>query len=224
MTRNIYHKVIPSLKSLLMHADVDKVYLLTEDDDIGFWLPDCVEIINVSDQKFFQPDGVNYHNGWTWMVLMRLALFHVFPNLDRILSLDLDTIIEENINELWDTPMGDHYLAGAREPGKSGDGLYVNFGVVLYNLKALRDGKGDEIIHALNTRKYRFTDQDCGNALCKGRIYELSGAYNFSNYSNRTAYPKIYHFAAKGFWYENEPLVKKYRDIPWSDVLSEERN
>lgn len=224
MTRNIYHKVIPSLKSLLMHADLDRVFLLTEDDDIGLELPDCVEIINVRDQKFFPGDGPNYANGWTWMVMMRMALCYVFPDLDRILSLDLDTIVDCEINELWDMPIENHYAAACLEPGRSKTSAYFNCGVMLVNLKKMRDGKADEIIHALNTNKYAFVEQDCMNELCSGEIYEMSGAYNFCNYTDRSAPPKIYHFAASRAWYECEPLVKKYKDIPWPDVLSEERD
>ena len=32
ITRNLYHDVIPSLKSLLIHTDVDEVFLVIEDD------------------------------------------------------------------------------------------------------------------------------------------------------------------------------------------------
>ena len=219
MTRNIYHKVIPSLKSLLIHGKPDKVFLLTEDDDVGFDLPDRVVVVNVSGQTFFSQDGPNYNNGWTWMVLMRIALCHIFPDIDRIVSLDLDTIVDGDISDLWDTPMGNHYMAGVREINKSAEnGIYVNGGVILWNLAEMRKGKANEIIRALNTTYYRFPEQDCMNALCRGNIYELNPAYNFSNYSARTPYPKIYHFAATGWWYETQPLMKKYKDIPWEEI------
>jgi lipopolysaccharide biosynthesis glycosyltransferase len=34
------------------------------------------------------------------MVLLRAAYSKIFPNLDRILSIDMDTIVNENISDL----------------------------------------------------------------------------------------------------------------------------
>ena len=67
------------------------MFLITEDDDIGYELPRKVRIINVSEQKYFTPDGVNFKNSWTYMVLIRVALSKVLPDIDRVLVLDLDT-------------------------------------------------------------------------------------------------------------------------------------
>ena len=156
-TRNVYADMIPSVKSLLINSDVDKIYLLIEDDIFPYELPDCVETINVSGQQYFDHDSPNYNNSWTWMVLMRAALHRVFDS-DRILSLDIDTIAEKDISDLWDLPIEDYYLAGVREPHKSSNRLYINAGVMLLNLEKLRDGKGDEIITALNTKKYNFNE------------------------------------------------------------------
>lgn len=213
MTRNIYHKVWPSLNSLMQHTEVDKVFLLTEDDDIGYEIPRNVQIVNVKDQGYFRKDGPNYGTKWTYMVLMRTALSKVFPKYDRILSLDLDTIIEENIGELWDMPIENHYLAGVPEPQNTRDGfVYVNCGVILWNLAKLRDGKADEIIESLNTKRWPFCEQDCVNHLCQGGIYHLSSIYNSNPYTVPTSHPKIYHFAAQKDWYEYEPRVQKYKE------------
>ena len=47
-TRNVYQDMIPSMKSLLIHSDVDKIYFLIEDDEFPYPLPPEVECINVS--------------------------------------------------------------------------------------------------------------------------------------------------------------------------------
>ena len=46
--------VIPSMKSLLANNNIDRIYLITEDDDIGLELPDIVKIINVSGQQYMR--------------------------------------------------------------------------------------------------------------------------------------------------------------------------
>jgi hypothetical protein len=38
-TRNIYKDMLPSVKSLLIHSDVDKIYFLIEDDIFPYELP-----------------------------------------------------------------------------------------------------------------------------------------------------------------------------------------
>ena len=58
-TRNLYSGMVPAVKSLLAHSDVEKVYLLIEDDEFPYYLPDCVETVNVSNQTYFRPGGPN---------------------------------------------------------------------------------------------------------------------------------------------------------------------
>ena len=213
-TRNIYYDMIPGVKSLLAFSNVDKVYLLIEDDEFPFTIPDRVECINVSDQPYFRHDGPNFKNGWTYMVLMRAALHRVFPELDRVLSLDVDTIVTKDISELWDLDLSQHYLAGVREPHKSNRSLYINAGVMMLNLKRLRDGKGDEIIEALNTRHFPYNEQDCINELCAGEILEIPGDYNSSNWTARGKTQKIIHYAANPYW-QTVPLVLEWRNKEW---------
>ena len=205
-TRNLYRTMYIAAKSLLIHSDVNKIYFLIEDNEVGFELPQEIECINISDQPYFKSDGPNFNSSWTYMVLIRAALSKIFPNLDTILSLDTDTIINENISDLWETPLNNYYLAAVREPEKSiNDKIYINMGVVLFNLKKIREDKiDDKIIYALNTISYEYNEQDCINELCAGKILELSSDYNVNNYSMPANHRKISHFAA----------IKKYWELP----------
>jgi len=72
------------------------------------------------------------------MALIRGALTKIFPNLDTILSLDVDVIINENISELWDLDLTNYYLAAVQESLKYNKPDYINAGVMLLNLKKLR--------------------------------------------------------------------------------------
>lgn len=229
-TRNVYQDILPSLKSLLINSDVDKVYLLIEDDKFPFELPDCVETINVSNQPYFDHNGPNYHGmKWTWMTMMRAALAKAFPDLDVILSLDNDTIIDQDISEIWDLPIDDYYYAASREPLKSKGGrtyvcdLFTQMGVVLYNLKKLRDGKADEVIHALNTDRYIFAEQDAFNLMCQGNIYPMPSEYNACDYTEPCSNPKIHHFAAIWEW-QHFPQVLKYKDKSFEEIMGARNN
>ena len=148
------------------------------------------------------------------MILLRAAFTKLFPHLDRILSLDCDTIVNDNISDLWDIPLDDYYIAGVKEPKKSrGRKIYINTGVLLFNLKKLReDGKDDEAIHDLNTYYRFYPEQDCFNDLFSGKILELPSDYNVNNYSHSNCKSlKIIHFAAIKNW-SKMPMVEKYRD------------
>lgn len=217
-TRNLYGDMIPAVKSLLCNSNVDKVFLLIEDDEFPYTLPNCVEIINVSNQAYFKREGPNFNSPWTYMVLMRAALHRVFPDLDKILSLDIDTIVAKDISELWDIPVNDYYLAGAIEPAKSQYRTYINCGVMMLNLKKLREsGKGDELVDALNVRRYGFNEQDCIAEQCQGGILEIPSIYNANNYTEPTTQPKIVHFAAIR-QYQNHPLVEMYKNKSWDEL------
>ena len=217
-TRNLYADMIPAVKSLLIHSYVERIYLIIEDDSFPYYLPDCVTTINVSGQEYFRPGGPNMNSRFTWMAMMRATLCHLFPDLDRILSLDIDTIAVQDVSNLWDLPIDDCYFAASMEPIRTKkDFLYTNIGVCLYNLKKLRDGKADRVIRELNRKPYRFLEQDVMNDLCQGAIYDMPSDYNANDWVLPSENPKIVHYAGIRVW-NNTPLVQEYRDIPWSEI------
>jgi len=211
--------MVTSVKSLLIHSDVDRIYLLTEDDDFPFLLPERVQTINVSNQKFFPADGPNMKSSYTYLAMMRAALAHVFPELDTILSLDVDTIIDGDISKVWDLPLGDdYYFAASKEEHRSyAELLYTNMGVTLFNLKKLRDGKADEVIDVLNRRRYTWVEQDVFNYLCQGRILEMPSSYNVNTWTENTDDKRILHYAGFSNWQEF-PAYLKYQGIPFADI------
>ena len=217
-TRNVYKDMIPSMKSLLIHSNVEKIYFLIQDDEFPYDLPPEVECINVSNQTFFPQDGPNFIARCSYMVLMRAAFTKLFPNLDKILSVDNDIIINENISNLWDINLYDNYYAGVIEPRQSIEKKlrYVNFGLVMYNLNQLRKNKlDDKIISDLNTYYYTEAEQDCYNYNCQGKILELPVTYNCNWYTltdNNATQSKIRHYAFTSNW-QTFPIVQEYRNI-----------
>ncbi len=223
VTRNLYDDVLPSIKSLLMNSDVEKIYLLSEDDVFPGDLPKEVTCINVSKLRVFRPTGPNMSLPYSYMSMMRANLHNLLPDEDVVLSLDVDVIVDGDISDLWDVPLEDYYFAAVPEPAKSrGKHIYTNTGVALFNLAKLRDGKGDELVKALNWTRYQFLDQDCLNDKCQGHILPLSSTYNATNYTEPVENPKIYHYAGVRVW-AHEPLVEKYRAIPFSDIRKPKR-
>ena len=217
--------MVTAAKSLIHNSDVEKVYFLIEDDAFPKPLPPIIETINVSDQPYFRHDGPNYKNGWTYMVLMKLALHRIFPELDAILCLDVDTVVVDDISALWDVPLSSCYVAGVKEPAKSTDRLYINAGVMLMNLRELRTSrKGDDLISAVNRKRYVFCEQDCIAERCQGGILEIPPEYNACQFMGFSGEPKIVHYAAVRNWQKNthakwRKYLIMYRRMPWEDVL-----
>ena len=215
-TRNKYHDMYAAMKSLILNSNVEKVYLLIEDDEFPYEVPDKVECINAAGQEYILPTSPNYNCCWTWMVMLRAAFPKIFPQHDVVLSLDIDTIVVRNIDDVWDTDLTDAYYAAAVE-AKSSEfygRVNTNMGVCLLNLAKLReDGMDDRILHELNTVQHSFTEQDVFNEFCQGHIAELSSDYNASAYTKHAVEEKIVHFA--GFKQNDFPYMHCYREREW---------
>jgi lipopolysaccharide biosynthesis glycosyltransferase/glycosyltransferase involved in cell wall biosynthesis len=224
-TKETYINMIASVKSLLATTHVDKVYFLIEDDTFPYEIPDIIETRNVKNTGLFDPDGPNFQNAWTYMCLMRTAYPQMFPQYDKVLSLDIDVVITEDIGCLWDIDLTDYYFAGVAEEGRSTGGprdIYANFGVIMMNLDKLRrDGLGNKLIEAVNTEKFGCPEQDAFNKLCRGHIYQLPNDYNVTVYSHITGEPlqeRVLHYAGLKYWKHFRP-VKKYFNLSWDEIM-----
>ena len=223
----LYKHTIPAIKSMLLNGHPDKIYFLIEDDQFPEWLPPQVETINVRNQPYFRLDGPNMQTHFTYMALMRAALTKVLPEEDVVLSLDCDTFVKGNIDELWDKELGDYYLAAGIEPQRCRwDTVYYNTGVVKYNLALMRqDGVDDDMIWLINERKLKWPEQDVVNIVCKNRIMKMPSDFNYHNYSERTDDVRIKHHC--GFTvtsWAGFPDVNDFRRLSWDVVLQKYKN
>ena len=212
-TRNVYEQMYVALKSLLVNTKMDKVYLLIEDDEYPYPLPKNVQPINVCDQEFYLPGSPNYDSPWSYMAMMKCALSLVLEE-KIVLWLDVDTIVDEDISDLFEIDMNGYYYAGVLEPGKSKDIFrYINSGVILCNLEFLHAvGKDYEMVAFLNVCRFGWVDQEVINILCQGRIRIIESLYNANNYTMPCIRPKIIHYAAIKD-YMNDWAYKKYEDV-----------
>lgn len=223
-TRNIYDRMLIAAKSLLMHSNVEKIYFLIEDDQYPYELPEEIECINISGQTYFPSDGPNFNNVCTYMILIRAVYSKIFPELDRILSIDMDTVVNENISDLWDLDLTNYYLAAVEEQELSEqEGSYINMGVAMLNLKKIReDKKDDELINSLNNYWYRYKEQDCFNEVFRGNILILPSDYNACIQAAPPKHEKITHFAGhyelNKFphfeYYKNLSITELQRNVP----------
>ncbi len=218
-TRNVYEQMITAAKSLLMHSNVETIYFLIEDDEFPYELPNEIKCINVSNQTFFPKDGPNFNNVCTYMVLIRAAYTKIFPQLDKILSIDMDTVVNEDISDLWELDLTDYYIAAVEEKELTeAEGSYFNMGVAMLNLQKIReDKKDDEMIDALNTYWYRYKEQDCFNEFFRGHALILPSDYNCCIQADIPSHEKITHFAGH-YKLEQFPHFNYYKNISFNEL------
>lgn len=218
-TRNLYPYLPPAYSSLLAHNPDAKVYFLIEDDKLPYDTPPQIEFINVSGQQYFLPGTCkNYDSVFTYMALIRSAFTKYFPNLDRVISLDVDTIVCDSLQPMWDMDMEGKWFAAVPEYqgkyrpfGKT----YYNFGVVVYNLKQMReDGIDDKVIEFLNTTLTPYCEQDAFQRLNDGtKDVVLDARYNEAHHiTMQTNNPAIVHYAGCRYWWTQQQNRHEYYD------------
>lgn len=230
-TRNLFPQMRVATRSLLQNnKNIDKVIWITDSEPNNLPdIPDKVEVRQISDADFvgrINKDCPNWNTQWTYMTLIRLMFCEMFPDLDRVLYLDVDIIVDQCIEELWDDKMQGIYIAGCVESGKSTDKLtYLNAGVLMMNLAEMRkDNIDPKMWEVINTRKLKYPDQDVLNLICGNKKRILSPTYNSNSFTKLVENCKIFHYAAIRNWWMPYAMMwedywKKYDDHP-SKVLS----
>jgi len=223
--------MVVAAKSLIANSSVEKIYFLIEDDTFPEALPPLIETVNVSGQKWFPADGPNMKSQFTYMALVRACYASLFPDLDKVLQLDVDTIVVDNIDALWDIDMGSKWIIAAEEPyntyWKPWGMQYYNVGVSMFNLKAIRQaGIEKEIVRDLNTVEEKFVEQDAWNRFGAPRKFiTLENRYNDSKPCGFTDNPAIVHYAGwKNWWDEGScprrEYYTKYRNMTWEEAFA----
>ena len=124
---------------------------------------------------------------YTEAASLRLLLPELLPELDRILYLDCDIIVRQDLARLWrETDLGDNYMGVVFEAAIEGQAerfralgcdpaRYFNSGFLLMNLAQMRAEKVSErLLEACRVPYLEFPDQDALNQVCQGRVLPLS--------------------------------------------------
>lgn len=133
---------------------------------------------------------------FTLTIYFRLFIPAMFPQYDKGIYIDSDVILLGDLAELFDTHIGDNLIAACADKSvvdvpelarymEEAVGVsryeYINSGVLLMNLKALREKEFHKhFLRLLET--YHFDciapDQDYINAICNGKIHYLDSVWD----------------------------------------------
>ena len=170
--------------------------------------------------------------GWLGFGFNRLFLTEFIPeNVDRVLYLDSDTVIEASLKYLWNTDMTDCYLAGVDDclsrtyrnlVGLGEDGVYVNAGMLLVNLKKWREDNITDVFISMieeNNGYFVFNEQSVLNSAFSGKIKLLHQKYNVNSlvylfeYNELLKLRKPYHYSiSEEEFYDarNNPVITHF--------------
>ena len=221
-TRNLYPAMRGAILSLREHNPDAKVYVLAEDDELPFTIPGEHEVINISGQQWFPPDNPNMKSQFTYMAMCRACTADLIPD-GRVIQLDVDTIVCDSLEPIWDVDLTGKWLAWCPErwgQWKPFGPTYYNFGVAVLNLEQMRkDNATQLLVELMNTHQVTYIDQDAMNYYAgQGLSVALPARYNDSFCCGYTENPAIVHFAGFPNWYDVDQaprwwLREKYKRL-----------
>ena len=207
MTRNVYEWILPSIKSLYEHNPEANVFIVCEDDELPFQIPFNAKIINVLSQTIFSKDSINYNNAFKYINLLKVCYPTILPELDKVIHLDIDTIICDDLTPLYNLDLTDKWVGACPEykgTYKPFGDMYYNMGVAVINLEQMRKDKiSEKLVLYLNTIKQPWADQDAWNkyGLEQDKFVTFPVRYNENRMCGYTNNPAIVHYCSiKNWW------------------------
>lgn len=216
-------------------------------------LDGIISRIDSSSNIYFIKAKNEYANGYeirniTAGTYLRLQLHKLLPHIDKIIYADIDVLFQKELKGLWNIDISNEYIAGVLACGinqktqweflekeheyfknRLQRGKYVQAGIVVMNLKKIREDKLDEKWRNMVTEPYYYVDQDILNITCLNNIKIIPIKYNMSPtytkqkseylikeglYSKQVVkeglkVPVIIHYAGEKPW--NNPNIKRGR-------------
>lgn len=157
---------------------------------------------------------------WPKSAFSRLFAAEILPNdIEKILYLDCDTIVKENLSQLFDKNYDSYIFYGVKDCigkeykkniGLEENSVYVNAGVLLINLDELRKiNVYNRIEEFLNKYKkmINYADQDILNGTFKGKIGCLNANYNVMTIEFVYSHKEIIKLRRPSNYYNEEEII-----------------
>ncbi len=171
-----------------LHERAEKIKKL-EEENFSIFFEDVTEKINRIN------DCIHCRDYYTPAIYYRLMIPEMFPQYDKVLYMDCDTVLLADVAELYNVDIGENYIGAVADQAvaavpqfveytKNALGIlaekYFNSGVIVMNLKKFREIDFYDKFNAV-LRSYDFTvapDQDCLNLICKDKVFYYGGEWN----------------------------------------------
>ena len=235
-----------TLRSMLQNASKEyfyKIYVLTTNlaDDLKEKVHASTDAQNVSIEFISLKEKLDCYSNmfhlrdyYSQETYFRLFIASLYPEYDKVLYLDSDLLILDDISKMYNVDLEDNLLGAIVEEtvltiNEFGEYVekalgvkrenYFNAGIIVINTKKYREEKIQEkFVKLLNRFPFRIAqDQDYLNVLCKDRVHYFDLGWNKTSFENPVFHDedlKIVHY--KMMW---RPW--KYDGITYGDMFWE---
>ena len=204
LTESILKNSSPSKKYdiYLLHVDITKENMKILKDQVSGY-PNCtITFINVK-RRLAEYDNLFVDRHLSVETYFRFFAMDIFPNMDKILYLDCDTVVCSDVAELFETDLEGRSIGAVpdadiislypvenpTDPEVHGNidnniGLksytdYFQAGVLIFNLGKIRKNHTvKELFETAMSRKWKFQDQDVLNSIFKGDVKYINIEWN----------------------------------------------
>lgn len=183
------------------------------------------------------PKQKNFHQ----IAYARLFVQSIVPkDIEKILYLDVDSVVLGSFKDLIEnTELNDYYIAAVEDIvlpkakkliNLNEKDLYINSGMLLMNLKKLReDNMQEKFLEKVNTKTVKLADQDIFNMVLKGKILKIHPRYNLFEYFYELNYENILKCFSLDEYYTKDIIeyakenpvfchsINLFGDDPWTD-------
>lgn len=154
-----------------------------------------VEFVDV--RKALEELGLRLHTCiyYTQTTYYRLFIPSMYPQYDKVLYLDCDIVVRSDVAKLYNINIGNKLVGATTDEfvmsfpkiqpymtkclGLNKVTDYFNAGVLIMNLKQMREQKFEEqFIDLLAKYKFVVQDQDYLNVICKDKVHYVNGSWD----------------------------------------------
>ncbi len=187
-------------------------------DDVTEFLPEISKKLPIRDY-------------FTSSTYFRMFIPDMFPEYDKAVYIDSDTIVLGDISKLYDHDMGENYIGGVHDQvivqlpvfGEYAEQVlgisrheYFSAGVLLFNCKQFREKRlFDRFVALLNAYDFVVAqDQDYLNLVCKDRVLWIDRNWNMQVFEkileDESAYKIVHYIMASKPWHSPDCRLKSY--------------
>ena len=214
--QTVFFYILSSDFSQSSRAKINNLCALYENAKATFISPDDSLLVDLN-------LNIDYISKETYY---RYIIADLLPKENKALYLDADIIVNGCLDELYNTEFNEYSLVGVRdlfierkdykkEIGFNKDDLYVNAGVLLFDLDKLRKGNYSKILIEKTKElenKISYQDQDIINIVFKNKIKEIDSIYNFAGANVKRETEKFSNAIIIHYTGKNKPWHKKCKN------------
>ena len=209
---NFVKYTVVSLQSMKEHASRDQKYCIhvlhtnisKEMQDVMYAMQDeqfQIRFDDVTDYLKSVSDKLPLRDYYSKTTYFRLFIAEMFPEYEKAIYIDSDTVVLGDIADLYAYDLGDNYVGAAREQAMVQTDVYgtyvekvlgidrnayFNAGLLVINCEQFRKQCVlDQFIELLHVYNFVVTqDEDYLNLICKGQVFWLPQQWNTEVFGN----------------------------------------